>query len=272
MTPWRINVAAVVFGLMLPAYCTAFQPADAAAEYVFDTPSRDGIGKRYFGRAIARVMGHRGAAWLERKSRAFEELPDRVVEGMNLSPDAVVADIGAGTGYFTFRIANRVPSGKVYAVDVQPEMLEILRERAQERSIGNVVPIQGAPTDPQLPEASVDAVLLVDAYHEFAYPFEMMRGIVRALRPQGRVFLVEYRGEDPRIPIKPLHKMTQRQAIRELEAAGLRWVETRDFLPTQHFMVFERSEQRPTQGLGGDARGAPVVGPDRGEAALGSPN
>ena len=194
-----------------------------------------------------------------------------MVEGINLSTDAIVADIGAGTGYFTFRIANRASSGKVYAVDVQPEMLDIGRGRMQERSIGNVVPIQGAPTDPRLPDASVDAVLLVDAYHEFAYPFEMMRGISRALRPQGRVFLVESRGEDPRIPVKPLHKMTRRRAIMELEAAGLRWLETRDFLPTQRFVIFERLEQHPAQSLGGYAQGAPVVVPDRGEAALGSP-
>jgi ubiquinone/menaquinone biosynthesis C-methylase UbiE len=259
-----VGLAAAVLGLTLPALCVALEAAGAraesvgaGAEYAFDTPSRDGIGKRYFGREIARVMGHRGAAWLERASRASEELPDRVVRGMDLSPDATVADIGAGTGYFTFRLANRVPSGKVYAVDVQPEMLAILRERMQNRSIGNVIPVQGAPADPRLPEAALDAVLLVDAYHEFAHPFEMMRGIFRALRPGGRVFLVEYRGEDPRIPIKPLHKMTQRQAVTELEAAGLRWVETRDFLPTQHFMVFERPEEAAAQGRGGAAPSRP---------------
>jgi ubiquinone/menaquinone biosynthesis C-methylase UbiE len=267
----RIALAAVVLVLSLPATCPAFQPADAGAAYVFDTPTRDGIGKRFFGREIAKVMGHRGAAWLERKSRVSEELPDRVVQGMNLSPDDIVADIGAGTGYFTFRIANRVPSGKVYAVDVQPEMLAILRERMRQRSIGNVVPVQGEPADPRLPDASVDAVLLVDAYHEFAYPLEMMRAIVRALRPSGRVFLVEYRGEDPRIPIKPLHKMTQAQAIVELEAAGLRWVQTGDFLPTQHFMIFERSDQGPARDLREDTPGDPVSGPDRRDAVLRSP-
>jgi SAM-dependent methyltransferase len=271
MRLWRIGLAAAVFGLTFPGLCPAFQTAGAGGGYVFDTPSRDGIGKFYFGREIARVMGHRGAAWLERAGRAFEELPDRVVQGMNLSPDAAVGDVGAGTGYFTFRLARRVPLGKVYAVDVQPGMLEILRERVRERAAGNVVPIQGTPTDPGLPEASVDAVLLVDAYHEFAYPFEMVRGIARALRPQGRVFLVEYRGEDPRIPIKPLHKMTQEQAVTELEAAGLRWVETRGFLPTQHFMVFERSEDTATQGRSQDTPGAPATDPVRGDAPPSSP-
>jgi ubiquinone/menaquinone biosynthesis C-methylase UbiE len=137
---------------------------------------------------------------------------------MALAPDANVADIGAGTGNFSFRIAPMVPEGRVYAVDVQPEMLAILHKRIERHAVENVIPVQGTPDDPMLPAGTIDAVLLVDAYHEFAYPFEMMRGIVRSLRPGGRVYLVEYRGEDPRIPIKPLHKMTQRQAIEELEA------------------------------------------------------
>ncbi len=207
--------------------------------YTFHAPSRDGIGKTYFGREISQVMGHQGAAWLERRTRVVEETPDRVVEGMGLAPDAQVADIGAGTGYFTFRIAEAVPTGRVYAVDVQPEMLEVLHKRIERRAITNVTPVLGAEDDPKLPSDRLDAVLLVDAYHEFAHPFEMMQGIRRALRPGGRVFLIEYRGEDPRVPIKPLHKMTQKQAITELEAVGLRWVETLDILPTQHFMVFE---------------------------------
>jgi ubiquinone/menaquinone biosynthesis C-methylase UbiE len=159
---------------------------------------------------------------------------------MQLSPDAVVADIGAGTGYFTFRIAALVPAGQVYAVDIQSEMLDIIRKRMQRRSVKNVIPVQGEPDDPMLPESTIDAALLVDAYHEFAYPYEMMRAIARSLRPGGRVFLIEYRGEDPQIPVKPLHKMTLQQAIREMQAVGLVWIETGDFLPTQHFMVFEK--------------------------------
>jgi ubiquinone/menaquinone biosynthesis C-methylase UbiE len=232
--------------LLLAGLCLlAAVPAQAKSEpvadslYTFHTPSRDGIGKFYFGREISQVMGHQGAAWLERRTRVTEEQPERVVEGMGLAPDAQVADIGAGTGYFTFRIAEAVPTGRVYAVDVQPEMLEVLHKRIERRAITNVTPVLGAEDDPKLPAESLDAVLLVDAYHEFAHPFEMMQGIRRALRPGGRVFLIEYRGEDPRVPIKPLHKMTQAQAITELEAVGLRWVETRDILPTQHFMVFE---------------------------------
>lgn len=216
-------------------------PRATDASYTYATPTRGGTGKYYFGREIAQVMGHRGAGWLERKSRIDEEHPDQTVQAMDLPRDAVVADIGAGTGYFTFRIAALVPAGLVYAVDIQPEMLNVIRKRTQRRSVENVIPVRGKPDDPTLPENAIDAVLLVDAYHEFAYPYEMMRGIVRALRPGGKVFLIEYRGEDPRIPIKPLHKMTRQQAIREMQAVGLNWVETRDFLPTQHFMVFEKS-------------------------------
>jgi ubiquinone/menaquinone biosynthesis C-methylase UbiE len=232
----------ILAGLCLLAAVPALAQSEPAVDslYSFHAPSRDGIGKTYFGREISQVMGHQGAAWLERRTRVVEERPDRVVEGMGLAPDARVADIGAGTGYFTFRIAEAVPTGRVYAVDVQPEMLEVLHKRIERRTITNVTPVLGAEDDPKLPSESLDAVLLVDAYHEFAYPFEMMQGIRRALRPGGRVFLIEYRGEDPRVPIKPLHKMTQAQAITELEAVGLRWVETLDILPTQHFMVFEK--------------------------------
>jgi len=227
--------AALVSGTTL-----AKEPHSTGTEYTHATPTRDGIGKHYFGREIAKIMGHRGAGWLERKSRLLEEAPDQAVQAMHLPPDAVVADIGAGTGYFTFRMAILVPAGRVYAADIQLEMLDIIRKRMQRRSVENVIPVQGEPDDPNLPAGVVDAVLLVDAYHEFAYPYEMMSGIARSLRPGGRVFPIEYRGEDPRITIKPLHKMTQQQAIREMQAVGLVWVENRDFLPTQHFMVFEK--------------------------------
>jgi ubiquinone/menaquinone biosynthesis C-methylase UbiE len=231
----------IVFALcavLLSGTGLAETPRDAPGRYTYATPTPGGTGKYYLGREIAQVMGHRGARWLERESRTREEAPDQAIQAMNLPPDAVVADIGAGTGYFSFRIAQRVPAGRVYAVDIQPEMLDIVRKRVQRRSVHNVIPVQGTPDDPLLPERAVDAVLLVDAYHEFAYPHEMMSGIVRALRPGGKVFLIEYRGEDPRIPVKALHKMTQQQAIEEMRAVGLNWVETRPFLPTQHFMVF----------------------------------
>ncbi len=222
------------------ASVSADVPRDTTV-YTLGPASRDGTGVFYLGREISKVMGHRGAAWLERSERADLERPEAVVDALGLRPSDVVADIGAGTGYFTFRLADRVPEGTVYAVDIQPEMLGIVEARAAQDGRGNVVPVQGYIDDPNLPEDAVDVVLIVDAYHEFSHPREMMQGIVRSLRPGGRVVLVEYRGEDPAVPIKPLHKMTEAQVRRELEAVGLRWVETKDFLPRQHFLVFERN-------------------------------
>ena len=237
--PLSIIVFAL-WGLLIANASLAQASTEKEGLYTHGAPSRDGIGKFYHGREISQVMGHRGAAWLERQSRVRDEAPDKAVQAMQLANDAVVADIGAGTGYFSFRLAAQVSEGQVYAVDIQPEMLDIIRKRMQRRSVDNVIPLKGESDNPMLPPDAIDAVLLVDAYHEFTHPYEMMRGIVRALRAGGKVYLIEYRGEDPRIPIKPLHKMTQQQAIREMQAVGLSWIETRDVLPTQHFMVFEK--------------------------------
>jgi ubiquinone/menaquinone biosynthesis C-methylase UbiE len=235
-----VTALAAAAALLLPSAVPPPAAADSAPWYETRAPTPDGIGKIYMGREISQVMGHRGARWLERISRLREELPERVVTAMDLAPDAAVADIGAGTGYFAFRLAEQVPEGRVYAVDIQPEMLALMRARLAERGIGNVALVLGTETDPKLPPAGIDAALMVDAYHEFAHPREMMEAIVAALRPGGRVFLVEYRGEDPRVPIKPLHKMTEAQARREMAAVGLEHVETQGFLPSQHFMVFRK--------------------------------
>jgi SAM-dependent methyltransferase len=202
--------------------------------------SPDGIGKVYLGREIAQVMGHQGAAWLERPSRAIEERPLQAIQSLDLKPSDVVADIGAGTGYFSFRLSPLVSEGKVFAVDVQPEMIDILEFLKAENQAENVEPILGSVTDPHLPANSIDLALMVDAYHEFDHPKEMMEGIVRSLKPGGRVVLLEYRGENPFIPIKKLHKMTQRQAKREMSAVGLVWQETKDILPQQHLMIFQK--------------------------------
>jgi ubiquinone/menaquinone biosynthesis C-methylase UbiE len=202
--------------------------------------SGDGIGKFYMGREIAQYMNHQAAGWLERPTRGFEEKPRLVVEALNLQPTDIVADIGAGTGYFSFRIASLVPDGKVLAVDIQPEMLEIIELFKQEKNIDNVEPILGSETSPNLPKESIDLAFMVDAYHEFSYPFEMMSEVVKALKPGGRVVLVEYRGENPFIPIKGLHKMRQNQVKKEMSVVGLTWIDTQEFLPQQHFMVFEK--------------------------------
>lgn len=200
----------------------------------------DGIGKYYLNREIAKVMGHQAMSWLERSTRVAEEKPDLTVARLELNRDDVVADIGAGTGYFSFRLAQAVPEGKVYAVDIQPEMLAAIALLKSEQGIDNLETILGQEDNPNLPPNSIDLALMVDAYHEFAYPREMMTGIVRALKPGGRVVLLEYRQENPTIPIKYLHKMTQKQVKKELTAIGLQWQTTKEFLPEQHFLVFSK--------------------------------
>lgn len=205
--------------------------------------SQGGIGKYYLDREISGVMGHQAAGWLERTQRTHEEMPDEVVANMGLEPHHVVADIGAGTGYFAFRIAEQVPEGRVLATDIQQEMLDIMEQRKDELSITNVETVLGRVDDSGLPPNSVDVALLVDAYHEFSHPFEMMQGIYDALRPGGRVILIEYRGEDPTVPIRPLHKMTEEQVVKEMSVFDLYWEDTLDFLPWQHMFIFSKQAE-----------------------------
>ena len=186
-------------------------------------------------------MGHEGARWLERPERLSEERPDLLIEMLKLKQGDSVADIGAGTGYFSWRMAKKVGAeGQVYAVDIQPEMLELLGKRMQERGVSNVKPVRGTIDDPKLPESKLDLVLMVDVYHEFSHPYEMLAGISRALKPGGRVVFVEYRLEDPAVPIKRLHKMSQAQVKKEASVLPLEWVETLDALPRQHVVVFRK--------------------------------
>jgi SAM-dependent methyltransferase len=201
----------------------------------------DGTGKFYMGREIARVMGHEAAGWLERPEREREERPSKMLELLACKPGEVVADVGAGSGYHALRIAKAVgEKGRVYAVDIQPEMLDIIRGKAKKQALKNVEPVLGTQTDPKLPEAKVDTVLLVDVYHEFSHPYEMMEAIVKALKPGGRVALVEYRADDPKVPIKPVHAMTERQVLREMGPFPLRHVKTFGELPWQRLIVFEK--------------------------------
>jgi ubiquinone/menaquinone biosynthesis C-methylase UbiE len=208
--------------------------------YSYRRPSSDGIGKVYLGREIAEVMGHQGAAWLERSDRRTEEQPQKLIDALALKPTDTVADIGAGTGFIGFQIASRLPQGKVLAVDIQPEMIQILKTRIKEKNVSNVKPVLSTEQNPNLPPNSIDLAIMVDAYHEFNYPREMMSVIAQALKPQGRVALVEYRAEDPRVFIKPHHKMSQAQARKEMAAVGLTWRETQSLLPQQHLMIFSR--------------------------------
>ncbi len=201
----------------------------------------NGIGKFYHGREIARVMGHQGIAWLERPEREEEERLSLLIEGLSLKPGMVVADIGAGSGVISVRIAQAIrPDGKVMAVDIQKEMLQALEYKCKSLGIDNVVPVLGTVKSPNLDPESVDLAVMVDVYHEFNLPYEMLQSIVTSLKPGGRVAFVEYRKEDPTVPIKEVHKMSEAQV--KLEALqpefGLQWVETFSKLPRQHVILF----------------------------------
>lgn len=202
----------------------------------------NGIGKFYLGREIAHVMGHQAADWLERPEREAEEKPDLLLQALKLKPGDAVADIGAGTGYLSWRMAKLVgEKGVVYAVDIQQEMLDLLAKKMADRKITNVKPVLGAITDPKLPASAVDLVIMVDVYHEFDHPFEMMEAITKALKPGGRVVFVEYRAEDPDVPIKLVHKMTEAQVRKEATVHSFQWVETVNVLPRQHIITFKKT-------------------------------
>ncbi|MBA4149385.1 MAG: class I SAM-dependent methyltransferase [Verrucomicrobia bacterium] len=211
------------------------------ALYELRAPSRDGIGKFYMGREISHVMGHQGAEWLERPEREAEEKTDLLIESLKFRKGEVVADIGAGTGYLTWKMAKAVgTNGTVYAVEIQQEMLDILTNRLTKLGIHNVKPALGSITDPKLPPNSVDTIIMVDVYHEFDHPHEMMQAMSRALRKGGRMVFVEYRAEDPDVPIKPLHKMTEAQVRKEAEVHPLAWHKTISVLPRQHIIIFKK--------------------------------
>ena len=193
------------------------------------------------GRRIAPVMGVAGAGWLDRSERETEEAPELALDSIGIRKGLVVADVGAGTGYFALRIARRVgPEGKVYANDVQPEMLDKLRVNAQREKLTNVETVLGSVADPKLPAGRIDIVLLVDVYHEFSQPQEMLQHIRAALKPDGRLVLLEYRKEDPAIPIRPEHKMSVTEVKAEVEAEGYKLDKVVETLPRQHIVVFRK--------------------------------
>ena len=188
-------------------------------------------------------MGPGGIAWLDRPERQVEEKPDAVIDALEVRDGEVVADLGAGSGYFTFRLAAEVGrAGKVLAVDVQDEMIETIRQRAASLGVTNVDEIKASETDPALPAASIDLVLMVDVYHELAYPFEVMTKVRAALKPGGRVVFVEYREEDPLVPIKEVHKMSVEQLTKEMKVVGLEHIRTVESLPSQHIVFFAKQD------------------------------
>lgn len=204
--------------------------------------SRDGIGKFYMGREIAHVMGHLGAGWLERSSREAEERPQTLIRALKLKAGDKVADIGVGTGYFARRISRVIgPKGTVYGVDIQQEMLDLLKRNLKNVGINNVEGVLGTIQNPNLPANTIDLALMVDVYHEFSHPYEMMQNICKALKTGGRIAFVEYRMEDPNVPIKLLHKMSQLQVLKEATPHPLEWVETISVLPRQHIIIFKKT-------------------------------
>ena len=231
-------ISSFLFAIVFFGQCKSQSPKDSASVYVYKTGSPDGIGKWYMGREIAYVMGFSGAAWLERDERQKEENTDLAIQNMKLKPDEVVADIGAGSGYYTFRMAKLVPKGKVYAVDIQDEMLTLLNNKKSQLKADNVDVVKSSDTSCNLPANSIDLAILVDVYHELAYPHEMLQSLYKALKKDGKILLIEYRGEDASVPIKPLHKTTIVQDNKEMAANGFTLVYDGEFLPIQHFLEY----------------------------------
>ena len=231
-------LAALLLCLAAPTHADSRQPTE---RYTRVPAGADGIGKRYMGRDIAGVMGWQGAAWLERDEREREERTDLLVTALALKPGMVVADIGAGTGYLARRMAPAVmPGGKVLAVDVQPEMVAMLQASVRKSGLTQIKPLLGGEDDVKLAASSVDLAIMVDVYHELAFPYEVLASIVRGLKPGGQLIFVEYRAEDFRVPIKALHKMSEAQIKREAAVHALAWERTVATLPWQHMVVFRK--------------------------------
>jgi ubiquinone/menaquinone biosynthesis C-methylase UbiE len=227
--------------LFVPTSLRADEPEPKPRYEYRDRHDPDGIGKFYMGREIAEVMGHLAAGWLDRPEREKEEQPTKLMEVLKIQPGDVVADIGCGSGYFSFRLVDKVgPKGKVQAVDIQKEMLDIMRDKMKSKKIENIDLILGKEKDPLLPAEGTDLILLVDVYHEFSFPAEMTEAMVKALKPGGRLVFVEYRLEDEKVPIKLVHKMTEKQVKKEMSPYPLRWVETKSDLPWQHVIIFKK--------------------------------
>lgn len=204
-------------------------------------PARVENEREYKGREIAETMSFLGADWLVRESREEEERPEEMLDSLKIKPGDVVADIGAGVGYTSLRLSRRVgPEGKVFATDIQPEMVRMLKANMKTFEVKNVVPLLATQTDTKLPEGKIDLVIMVDVYHECSKPEALLQGIRKALKPGGRLVLVEYKGEDPDVPIKPEHKMTTAQVRKEVGPQGFTFKEVLDFLPWQHILIFER--------------------------------
>src|SRR5690554_4184072 len=209
-------------------------------KYTYKEPESGGTGKVYMGREIAQLMSFHGKDWLERASRPKEENTALAISNLPVNQNSVVADIGAGSGYYTFRIAEKVPQGKVYAVEIQEDAVQYLKERSKALQMDHVEAVKGGEKSPNLPENAIDLIIMVDVYHELLYPKEMLEAIKGALKSDGKLLLIEYRGEDSKLGIKKLHKMTVKQVEKELSSNGFRLAKNGQFMNIQHFLVFEK--------------------------------
>ena len=235
--------AGLALPLSAPAEDAPPDPTSGGRYELRELHDPNGIGKFYLGREIAHVMGHQGISWLERPEREEEEGLTQLVEALDLKPGQSVADIGAGSGVISLKLSEKVgPQGTVLAVDIQQEMLDALAVNCKKQGVTNIEPVLGTTTSPNLKPGSVDLVIMVDVYHEFDMPFEMLSGIAKSLKPGGRVAFVEYRKEDPAVPIKEVHKMSEKQVQKEAstEGLGLVWLKTYGKLPRQHVVFFEK--------------------------------
>jgi len=232
---WICALAVLTVSCQHPPVNTKYSSGDTS--YVYRNPSSGGTGKFYFGREIAAIMDASGSDWLERPSRPREESTDSIVQAMALKPDMVIADIGAGTGYYTFRVAKLVPRGKVYAVEIQAELIEMLEKKKKETN-ANVEVVRGDTLSVNLPANTIDLAFLVDVYHELSWPHEIIQSIKKSLKSDGKILLIEYRGEDAQLQIKRLHKTTVKQLTREMLANGFVLDKQIETFPIQHFLLF----------------------------------
>ncbi|MFP5082111.1 class I SAM-dependent methyltransferase [Pedobacter sp. JCM 36344] len=213
----------------------AQQPVDG---YTKKQPSSNGTGKVYLGREIAQVMSFEGFSWLERDTRSQEENTNLAISRLPVGKTTVVADIGAGSGFYTFRIAPKVK--QIYAVEIQDDAIKYLRDKSKELKLTNVVVVKGSDKSPGLPQNTVDLVVMVDVYHELLFPREVLQAIKKSLKPKGKLLLIEYKAEDPQVAIKEEHKMTVKQVTKELSANGFNLIQNGQFMPIQHFLVFQK--------------------------------
>ena len=237
----RHTIIRLVLSLVMSALCLT----PGAAQPPHGEPSA--VAARYMGRKIATTMHYTGADWLMRESRQREEDCKRLLKELHVKPGQIICDMGCGNGFYTLKLAQLTgKTGRVYAVDIQPQMLDMLQRRAHEARLENISPLLGTETDPRLPENSIDLVLMVDVYHEFSQPEAMLKAIRKSLKAAGRIALVEFRAEDPKVPIKPEHKMSKQQILKEFPANGLTLTDQFDELPWQHLMFFSRDDARKT--------------------------